>query len=98
MFSSDEVRVQLTESAARAAGAKLPEIGPSTEGAEIEAIFIKILNYLLHADIESFACQNLVWHLFGEAAEFWSYPEAYKFIRNIKKLYEDFPSSRTELV
>ena len=98
MFSSDEVRVQLTESAARTAGAKLPEIGPSTEGAEIEAIFIKILNYLLHADIESFACQNLVWHLFGEAAEFWSYPEAYKFIRNIKNLYEDFPSSRTELV
>lgn len=66
--------------------------------ADIGPIFLKVLNYLLNCDLGDFACQNLVWRLFGSAAEFWDVAAAKKFIRDVRFLYETFPQARTELV
>ena len=74
----------------------LIEEGEDT-GAMLHQIFLKVVNYLTHANLENFQCQNTVWKLFGNAAEFWSFPAARAFIRNIKKLYSSFPESRVKL-
>jgi hypothetical protein len=61
-------------------------------------VFLRIMNYLSHIDISNFACQNLVWLLFGKAGEFWSEKEAYSFITSTKVLYRQFPVTRTTLI
>jgi len=66
-------------------------------GSSLDEIFIKILNYLLHANLDGYVCQNLIWQLFGSAREFWDINGAHKFIRQIKVLYKTFPSTRTML-
>lgn len=60
-------------------------------------VFYKILNFLLQTDIGDFVCQNLVWELFGSAAEFWKIESGYNFIQNLKHLYTHFPSTRESL-
>lgn len=60
-------------------------------------IFLKVINYLMHADITNFVCQNLVWHLFGTARELWRPSSATKFLRQLKTLYVGFDVGRTEL-
>ncbi|MDR0462393.1 MAG: hypothetical protein LBG88_03655, partial [Christensenellaceae bacterium] len=38
-------------------------------GKTLNDVFLKVINYLANASLENFVCQNLVWHLFGVAAE-----------------------------
>jgi len=71
-------------------------LDPTTTG-DIDAIFYKVLNYLLNANYDEFVCQNLVWKLFGAAREFWDPNSAKTFIKNMHELYITFPESRTNL-
>jgi hypothetical protein len=74
------------------------EDGHDAESYEIQQVFYKVLNYLLNCNnIFEFACQNLVWQLFGNAAEFWSPRAAANFIQNIKYIYDTFPEGRLTL-
>ena len=65
---------------------------------DLNRLFYKVLNFLLNADFEGFASQNLVWQLFGSTNEFWKLENAHRFVRDIKWLYDNFPQSRTSLV
>ena len=67
-------------------------------GDDFQTVFYAIFNYLIRARLEKFACQNLVWQLFGHAPEFWSLSEAHNFIKALKKYEKSFPANRTELV
>ena len=69
----------------------------TTPEASDRIVFYKILNFLLNTEIDDFACQNLVWELFGSAEEFWKLESGRDFIKNIKNLYTVFPESRTAL-
>jgi hypothetical protein len=61
-------------------------------------VFLKVMNYLYNASIDDFVCQNLVWHLFGAAKEFWNEKEARAFIKLIARIYNTMPASREALV
>jgi hypothetical protein len=61
-------------------------------------IFNKVLNYLLNCDMEGFACQNMIWVLFGTAGEFWRLEHAQRFLVEMYNLHAVFPRSRTYLV
>jgi len=63
----------------------------------LSAIFLKILNYLINADLEAFICQNTVWRLMGTMAEFWTKERADEFLAAIIRLHAAFPPSRTFL-
>ena len=66
-------------------------------GGDLHDVFLKIINFLIHADIHDFACQNLVWHLFSTANEFWREKEASKFITVVKVFYHTFDPERSYL-
>lgn len=63
-------------------------------GENLQDLFVKIINYLINCDLDSFACQNLVWQLFGAAREFWQIRRAEKFLTAISDLWQIFPPSR----
>jgi len=75
----------------------LNDVEGEPNGDQLKIIFYKVLNHLLYCEMQNFASQNLVWHLFGKAEEFWSIEEAKVFVKDIKKLHDNFPSARTEL-
>lgn len=60
----------------------------------LNEIFNKIINYLVNEEMDEFVCQNLVWELFGDAAEFWDKKRAEEFIGSIIHLFIAFPVSR----
>ena len=60
-------------------------------------VFLKVINYLSNCDMDNFACQNLVWHLFGTAGEFWMPSKARRFIQQMSEQYKTFPEKRTLL-
>jgi len=60
-------------------------------------IFNKIMNYLMNVVMDDFMCQNEIWKLFGDAAEFWDTKRADTFRNGIIRLYTLFPVSRTFL-
>jgi len=66
-------------------------------GSDLDEIFLKVINYLTHADLGDSVCQNLVWHLFGNTPEFWDEDSAHRFIKMIKTMYTEFPANRTTL-
>jgi len=70
---------------------------PQLEKDILQEIFLKVLNYLMHANIDGFVCQNLVWQLFGTAAEFWNPADAHRFISAMKLMYKQFPPTRAML-
>ena len=71
--------------------------GPDNDREALQEVFLKVLNYLLHANFTSYVCQNLVWHLFGNTAEFWNAKSAHEFVTNIKTMYKLFPPNRIML-
>ena len=73
------------------------DIMEEDKGFGLHQVFLKVINYLTNCNMESFRCQNEVWQLFGNAQEFWNIDDAKEFVRNLKKLYETFPESRTQL-
>ena len=64
------------------------------KGGEFSDIFLKVMNYLIHCDLDEFTCQNQVWQLFGTAKEFWNIKRAGDFLGAIWHLYNVFPPSR----
>jgi len=70
-------------------------------GAEAEPsyneIFNKLMNYLMNVDMDDFMCQNKIWKLFGEAAEFWDIKRVDAFRNGIIRLFSLFPPERTFL-
>ena len=66
-------------------------------GYALNQIFLKVINYLDNCNMENFMCQNTVWRLFGNAAEFWDIASAKTFVKNMQKMYNHFPESRTKL-
>ena len=63
----------------------------------LSEMFLKVINYLSNCYTEDFICQNMIWHLFGTAAEFWTMPAAHAFIKLMRETYKNFPASRTLL-
>jgi hypothetical protein len=63
---------------------------------EMTSLFAKILNFLLHCDLDYFGCVNMIWSLFGNAAEFWTTNAAEQFLASIQTLHEIFPETRME--
>lgn len=95
--SSTMVRAQRAAVKADAANAETEqkhsgEVMPLPQS--LNEIFNKILNYLINAELEYFACQNMVWELFGTAAEFWDKKRAEEFLDAIIRLHVAFPASR----
>jgi len=68
------------------------------KGGDLHDVFLRVINYLAHASLHDFACQNLVWHLFSTAEEFWNEKDAGVFIKSIRMMYNETPDTRTELV
>jgi hypothetical protein len=67
-------------------------------GENLGDVFLKVLNYLLHADFRSYVCQNRIWHLFGDAAEFWNERDAHLFVAALKTIAKIFPANREKLI
>jgi len=67
------------------------------KGKDQNEIFLKIINYLAHANLDNFTCQNHVWQLFGDAGELWKERDARNFISSIKVFYRECPSNRINL-
>ena len=63
-------------------------------GAGLTDVFNKVINYLLHCDLEKFICQNHVWQLFADANEFWNVRHAGDYLGAIVHLYNIFPPNR----
>jgi hypothetical protein len=66
-------------------------------GDNLGFIFLKVLNYLSHANISTFVCQNRIWHLFNQGGEFWSAAEARRFVAAIAEVYANFDYNRSKL-
>jgi len=79
------------------ASTKNPVKGGAETPPSYNEIFNKLINYLLNVDMDEFMCQNKIWKLFGEAAEFWDEKRAEAFRNGVIRLYTLFPASRTFL-
>jgi len=66
-------------------------------GKTLNETFLKIINYLAHANLYYCVCQNDVWHLFGKATEFWNEKAAGDFIKSTKVFCREFPTTRANL-
>ena len=63
-------------------------------------VFRSVINYLNHANFQNYICQNMIWPLFANAGtgEFWKQKAAAQFVSVMRLLYENFDTTRAELV
>jgi hypothetical protein len=62
------------------------------------SVFLKVINWLNFANLEEIICPNQIWSLWGDADGFWHQNEAKKFISEVIKFYNNFPSNRKEVI
>ena len=53
--------------------------------------YSRIVDYLLTANLQQFECQNGKRELFGSSMDLWSVNKARRFIRSLKRLWDNWP-------